>query len=164
MHLRYDVRRQKETLAHPFHVKSTWQLTNNSKLERLSLINRVNVVLNRTVVVDSDRRFDNLCGSHLQSQSELCHVSCWYYTLVIDLIGQLCRDVIGRLSVASEHYLEQTKLGGTCFNSFPHSFRYIVISQRMREKQSAHLNVIAKSIFKKLVKEQLHSLWTQHKK
>ena len=39
---------------------------------RLSLIVRVNVVLNRTVVVDSDGRFDNLCGSHLQSQSELC--------------------------------------------------------------------------------------------
>ena len=38
---------------------------------RLSLIVRVNVVLNRTVVVDSDwRGFDNLCGSHLQSQSE----------------------------------------------------------------------------------------------
>ena len=35
---------------------------------RLSLIVRVNVVLNRTVVVDSDWRFDNLCGSHLQSQ------------------------------------------------------------------------------------------------
>ena len=34
---------------------------------RLSLIVRVNIVLNRTVVVDSDRRFDNLCGSHLQS-------------------------------------------------------------------------------------------------
>ena len=33
---------------------------------RLSLIVRVNVVLNRTVVVDSDWRFDNLCGSHLQ--------------------------------------------------------------------------------------------------
>ena len=31
---------------------------------RLSLIVRVNVVLNRTVVVDSDWRFDNLCGSH----------------------------------------------------------------------------------------------------
>ena len=30
---------------------------------RLSLIVRVNVVLNRTVVVDSDWRFDNLCGS-----------------------------------------------------------------------------------------------------
>ena len=42
---------------------------------RLSLIVRVNVVLTRTVVVDSDRRFDNLCGSHLQSQSELYHVS-----------------------------------------------------------------------------------------
>ena len=61
---------------------------------RLSLIVRVNIVLNRTVVVDSDWRFDNLCGSHLQSQSELCHVSWWYYTLVIVLIGQL-RRVLG---------------------------------------------------------------------
>jgi len=44
-------------------------------------------VLNRTVVVvDSDWRFDHLCGSHLQSQSELYHVSWWYYTLVIGLI------------------------------------------------------------------------------
>ena len=66
---------------------------------RLSLIVRVKVVLNRTVVVDSDWRFDNLRGSHLQSQSELYHVSWWYYTLVIDLIGQLRCDVIGRLSV-----------------------------------------------------------------
>ena len=41
----------------------------------LSLIVQVNVVLNRTVVVDSDWRFDNLCGSHLQSQSELYQVS-----------------------------------------------------------------------------------------
>ena len=60
---------------------------------RLSLIVRVNAVLNRTVVVDSDRRFDNLCGCHLQSQSGLYHLSKWYYTLVIDLIGQLRRDV-----------------------------------------------------------------------
>ena len=67
-------------------------------------------------------------------------------------------------SVASEYYREQTKLARTCFNSFPHSFRYIVISQRMREKLSAHLNVIAKSILKKLRKEQLQSLWTPHKK
>ena len=65
----------------------------------LSLIVRVNVVLNRTVVVDSAWRFDNLWGSHLQRQSESYHVSWWYYTLVIDLIGQLRRDVIGRLSV-----------------------------------------------------------------
>ena len=43
---------------------------------RLSLIVRVNVVLNRAVVVvDGDRRFDNLCSSHLQSQGELYHVS-----------------------------------------------------------------------------------------
>ena len=40
-------------------------------IKRLSLIVRVNVVLNRTVVVDSDWRFDNLCDSHLQSQGEL---------------------------------------------------------------------------------------------
>ena len=66
---------------------------------RLSLMVRVNVVLNRTVLVNSDWRFDNLCGSHLQSQSELYQVSWWYYTLVIDLIGQLHRDVIGCLSV-----------------------------------------------------------------
>ena len=71
---------------------------------RLSLIARVNVVLNRTVVVDSDWRFNNLCGSHLQSQSELYHVSRWYYTLVIDLIGQLLHDVIGSLSVKPWYY------------------------------------------------------------
>ena len=47
-----------------------------SHFERLSLIVRVNVVLNRTVVVDSDRRFDNLCGSHLQSHSEDDYVIC----------------------------------------------------------------------------------------
>ena len=39
------------------------------------MIIQVNVVLNKTVVVDSDLRFDNLCGSHLQSQSEFRHVS-----------------------------------------------------------------------------------------
>ena len=66
---------------------------------RLSMIVLVILVLNRTVVVDSDGRFDNRCSSHLQSQSELYHVSWWYYTLVTDLIGQLPRDVIGRLSV-----------------------------------------------------------------
>ena len=66
---------------------------------RLSLIVLVNVVLNGTVVVDSDWRFDNLCASHLQRQSELYHIIWWYYTLVIDLIGQLRRHVIGRLSV-----------------------------------------------------------------
>ena len=46
---------------------------------RLSLIVRVNVVLNRTVIVDSDWRFDNLCGTSR-------------------------RDVIGRLSVRPRCY------------------------------------------------------------
>ena len=39
------------------------------------MIVQMNIVLNRTVVVDSDGRFDNLCSSHLQSQSELYHIS-----------------------------------------------------------------------------------------
>ena len=43
-------------------------------ISSLSRIVTVNVIPNR-VVVDSDCRFDNLCGSHLQSQSELYHVS-----------------------------------------------------------------------------------------
>ena len=55
---------------------------NNYKII-LSLIVQVNIVLN---VVDSDWRCDDLCGSHLQSQSELYHISWWYYTLVIDLL------------------------------------------------------------------------------
>ena len=43
-------------------------------ISRLSLIDRVNIVLNRTVV-DSDGRFNYSCDSHLQSQNELQHVS-----------------------------------------------------------------------------------------
>ena len=77
---------------------TSWLVHWNIK-SRLSLIVRVNVALSRTVLVNSDWSFDNLCGSHLQSQSELYHVSWWYYTLVIDLIGQLRHDAIGRLSV-----------------------------------------------------------------
>ena len=38
------------------------------------MIVRGSVVWNGTVV-DSDRPFENLCGSHLQNQSELFHVS-----------------------------------------------------------------------------------------
>ena len=49
---------------------------NNYKII-LSLIVQVNIVLN---VVDSEWCFDDLCGSHLQSQSELYHISWWYYT------------------------------------------------------------------------------------
>ena len=52
--------------------KFLWKGLNPVGLKsRLSLIIGVNVVLNRTVVVDSDWRFYNLSGSHLQSQSEL---------------------------------------------------------------------------------------------
>ena len=36
------------------------------------------MVLNRSTVVDSERCFNNLCGNHLRSQSELYYVSCLY--------------------------------------------------------------------------------------
>lgn len=38
------------------------------------MVVQVSVVLNGTVVV-SDLQLDNLCDSHLQSQTKLCHVS-----------------------------------------------------------------------------------------
>ena len=68
-------------LALTVKVKRQWlyHVSNQQKVSvvsRMSLIVRVNVVL--SVVVDSDWRFENLCGSHLQSQSELWHVSWWY--------------------------------------------------------------------------------------
>ena len=67
-------------------------------ISRWNMIVQVNVVLNRTIV-DSDWCFNNLCRSHLQSRSGLYHVSWWYWTLLIDLIGQLSCFVIGRRSV-----------------------------------------------------------------
>ena len=45
-------------------------------ISRLTMIVRVNVILNRTVV-GNDWRFDNPCSSHLQSQSELYHAIWW---------------------------------------------------------------------------------------
>ena len=51
----------------------------------------VNVV---TTARDSDWHFGNVCGSHLQSQSELYHISGRHLTMVIDLTGQLSCDVI----------------------------------------------------------------------
>ena len=44
-------------------------------ISRLSMIVRVHVFQNKTVVGNSDWRFDNLCDGHFQSQSELYHVS-----------------------------------------------------------------------------------------
>ena len=77
--------------------------TKGSVISRWSMIVSVIVVLKRTNV-DSDWHSDTLCGSHLQSQRELYQVSRWHETLAIDLIGQLSRDVIGRLSVKPSCY------------------------------------------------------------
>ena len=38
-------------------------------MSRLSMIVQVNVILNRTVVVDSDGRFDSVCGNNLRSHA-----------------------------------------------------------------------------------------------
>ena len=59
-----------------------------------SVIVRVRVVLKRTVVGDSDWRFDNLSGSHHHSQVKVLFVEC-YKSGSWKLIGQFCRAVIG---------------------------------------------------------------------
>lgn len=65
------------------------------------MIVQVDLVLNRTAVDIFLHIFDNLCGRRLQTQSELYHIGWWYLQLFIDLIGELSRDIIGRLSVKS---------------------------------------------------------------
>ena len=74
--------------------------------KRLSLIVRVNVVLNRTVVVDSDWRFNNLCGMVIFRVKVSCITSVdgiilwlliWLvnYVAMLLVVCQLSRDVIG---------------------------------------------------------------------
>ena len=94
----FEVAEKKFTENNLIFNKILWKLSGQF-MSRLSMIIRVIMVLNTTVVVDSDWRFDNLCSSHLQSQSELYHVSWCYWTLPIDLISQLSHNVIDRLSV-----------------------------------------------------------------
>ena len=43
-------------------------------ISKLNIVVWVSVVLSR-IVVDSDWRFDNMCSSHHQSQSEFYHIS-----------------------------------------------------------------------------------------
>ena len=76
--------------------KCSVEAIKNTK-SRLSLIVWVNVVMNRTVVVDSDWRFDNLCGRHVQSQSELMVL---YYGYWSDWsITSRCYRVVCQLAV-----------------------------------------------------------------
>ena len=51
---------------------------------------------------DCDRRFDNLSGSHLQRQVNCGTSVDGIMSIVIILIGQRSRDVIGRLSVCRD--------------------------------------------------------------
>ena len=63
------------------------------------MIVRVSVVLRMTVLDEIDCCFDNLSGSHLQSQVICVTSVATIKTPVVDVIGQPIRDVIGRLSV-----------------------------------------------------------------
>ena len=76
-------------------LKTKWSII--SRLSMISIV-WVNVVLNRTVVVDSDWRFNNMCSSHLQGQSEFS-VSRQLMVLNSGYWPDWSRDVIGRLSV-----------------------------------------------------------------
>ena len=97
---------------------------------RLSLIVRLNVVLNRTVVVDSDWRFDNLCGSHLQSQSELYHVSWW--SLKTKIKHQIDWDSATCITYSTDYYqrltLESwfTNLEQTPLNLLPAPYKRLI--------------------------------------
>ena len=61
----------------PSHLKSTCERLEPRShfISKLNMIVRVRVVLNMTVD-NSERRFKNLCGSHLLRQSELYHIKC----------------------------------------------------------------------------------------
>ena len=61
------------------------------------VIVRVKVVFRKTVV--GDWRFDYLSGSHLQSQMKSRRQMMVFMPLVLVLIGQFYRDVIGRQNV-----------------------------------------------------------------
>ena len=60
---------------------------------RLSLIVRVNIVLNRTVIVDSDWRFDNLCGTSRRDVIGRLSVRPWCYWLWRLLISNWCVSI-----------------------------------------------------------------------
>ena len=65
-------------ILNPFYLNCERFKLRSHFISRLGMIVQVNVALNSTVVVDSDWRFGNLCDSHIQSQSDLYHVSWWY--------------------------------------------------------------------------------------
>ena len=74
-------------------------LTNCCCISRLSIIVRVSVVLNRTVLVDSDWHFDNLYGVKVSCIKLVDGIEIWLLTS-----GQLSCDVIGPLSVKRWYY------------------------------------------------------------
>ena len=71
-------------------------------ISRLSMIVRVNVVVNRTVVVDSNQRFDNLCGS-------LLYLWLWRW---------LPHRLLNRRSLSTTTVLLRTKSPGRSYSTY----------------------------------------------
>ena len=76
------------------------------------MIIQVRVVLRKTVALVTDRCFNYLSGSHLQSQvRRLCHQMMVFMPLVVVWIGQFCCDAIGCDVIAQDypHLEDHTK-------------------------------------------------------
>ena len=69
-------------------IKTTKILHQVKDISRWNMIVWVSVVLKRTVV-DCDWHFDYLCGSHLESQSDLYHMSWWLINIKVWLLTWL---------------------------------------------------------------------------
>ena len=67
-----------QLLNHGITIIILWKVWTQEPFHKLSTIVRVNIVLNRTVVVDSAWLSDNLCGNHPQSHREVYFISWWY--------------------------------------------------------------------------------------
>ena len=92
---------------------SKWPNITGLIYSSLSMIIQVKVALNRAVV-DSDWRFGNLCCSHVQSKSELYHVSWWllqdlnltYSKSSFDFSTNLLHLILSLLRISVIYYFE----------------------------------------------------------
>ena len=75
-HRKAEIKRYKVCIVQKKHYSERFE-PRSLFISSWSLIVRVSVILNRTVV-DSDWGFDNLCSSHLKSRSELMVLNSGY--------------------------------------------------------------------------------------
>ena len=73
-------------LVNTFNYCERFKPRNHFIISRWSIIVWVTIVLNRTIVDSCYWRFNNLCASHLQRQSELFHISWWLLTWLAKVV------------------------------------------------------------------------------